>query len=102
MRTNNIPSCKRKSSKYLIKPPDLPLKSTLIGSNYPCLELIFMVQKVFEPLKFDCTCTHPYVFGSFWLFYVFLQLCLLLIYVCNIKASPLAINMGNDSLPGSR
>ena len=38
-------------------PPDLALLSTLIGSNYPCLELIFMVQKVFEPLKFDCTLT---------------------------------------------
>ena len=36
-------------------PSDLPLLSTLIGSNYPCLELIFMVQKVFEPLKFDST-----------------------------------------------
>ena len=35
-------------------PPDLAILSTLIGSNYPCLELIFMVQKVFEPLKFDC------------------------------------------------
>ena len=35
-------------------PPDLALLSTLIGSNYPCLELIFMVQKVFEPLKVDC------------------------------------------------
>ena len=35
-------------------PPDLVLLSTLIGSNYPCLELIFMVPKVFEPLKFDC------------------------------------------------
>ena len=35
-------------------PPDLALSSTLIGSNYPCLELIFMVTKVFEPLKFDC------------------------------------------------
>ena len=35
-------------------PPDLALLSTLIGSNYPCLELIFMVPKVFEPLKFDC------------------------------------------------
>ena len=30
-----------------IKPPDLALYSTLIGSNYPCLELIFMVPKVF-------------------------------------------------------
>ena len=35
-------------------PPDLALSSTLISSNYPCLELIFMVPKVFEPLKFDC------------------------------------------------
>ena len=34
-------------------PPDLALLSTLIGSNYPCLELIFMVPKVFEPLKLD-------------------------------------------------
>ena len=34
-------------------PPDLAQLSTLISSNYPCLELIFMVPKVFEPLKFD-------------------------------------------------
>ena len=34
-------------------PSDLALLSTLIGSNYPCLEIIFMVPKVFEPLKFD-------------------------------------------------
>ena len=34
-----------------IMPLDLALLSTLIGSNYPCLELIFMVPK---PLKFDC------------------------------------------------
>ena len=39
-------------------PPDLALLSTLTGSNYPCLELISMVPKMFEPLKFDCiTCT---------------------------------------------
>ena len=38
-------------------PPDLALSSTLISSNYPCLELIFMVPKVFEPLKFDCIFT---------------------------------------------
>ena len=37
-------------------PPDLALLSTLIGSNYPCLEQIFMVLKMFEPLKFDCIC----------------------------------------------
>ena len=35
-------------------PSDLALLSILTGSNYPCLELIFMVPKVFEPLKFDC------------------------------------------------
>ena len=38
--------------------PDLVLLSTLTGSNYPCLELIFMVPKVFEPLKFDCILQH--------------------------------------------
>ena len=39
-------------------PPDLAPLSTLNGSNYPCLELIFMVPKVFEPLKFDCIMHH--------------------------------------------
>ena len=51
MRTHNIPSCYRKVKEILIMPPDLTLLSTLIGSNYPCLELIFMVPKVFEPLE---------------------------------------------------
>ena len=41
-------------------PPDLALSSTLIGSNYPCLELIFMVPKVFELLKFDCIFKHKH------------------------------------------
>ena len=36
-------------------PRHLALLSTLIGSNYPCLKLIFMIPKVFEPLKFDST-----------------------------------------------
>ena len=35
-------------------PSDLALYSTLTGSNYPCLELVFMVPKVFKPLKFGC------------------------------------------------
>ena len=35
-------------------PRDLGLLSTLNGSNYSCLELIFMVPKMVEPLKFDC------------------------------------------------
>ena len=34
--------------------PVLALLSTLTGSNYPCLELICMVPRVFEPFKFDC------------------------------------------------
>ena len=42
--------------------PDLALVSTLTGSNYPCLELIFMVPKVFEPLKFDCIAKDYYPF----------------------------------------
>ena len=54
MRTHNIPSCYKKIKEIVIMPPDLALLSTLIGSNYPCLELVFMVPKVFEPLTFDC------------------------------------------------
>ena len=45
-------------------PPDLALLSTLIGSNYPCLELIFMVPRVFEPLKFDCKLLFSDLFGG--------------------------------------
>ena len=55
MRIHNIPSYYRKIKVILIMPPDLVLLSTLIGSNYPCLELILMVPKVFEPLKVYCT-----------------------------------------------
>ena len=55
MRTHNIPPCYRKIKEILIMPSDLALLSTLIGSNSSCLELIFMVPKVFKPLKFDCT-----------------------------------------------
>ena len=51
MRRHNIPLWYRKS-EILIMPSDLALSPT--GSNYPCLELIFMFPKVFEPLKFDC------------------------------------------------
>ena len=38
----------------IIFPPNLALKLTLISSNYPCLEHIFMVPKVFEPMRFYC------------------------------------------------
>ena len=43
----------QKIKEILIMPPDLALLSTLNGSNYPCLELIFMVPEVFESLKFN-------------------------------------------------
>ena len=36
-------------------PPNLALRLTLIRSNYPCLEHIFMAPNVFEPLKFYCS-----------------------------------------------
>ena len=35
-------------------PPGMALIVTLRGSNYRCLEQIFMVPKGFEPSKFDC------------------------------------------------
>ena len=40
--------------------PDLALSLTINCTNHPCQEHIFMVQKVFMPLKFCCTCiSHP-------------------------------------------
>ena len=39
---------------YFHLPSDLALCLTPSGSNYPCLEQISMVPKMFEPLKFDC------------------------------------------------
>ena len=52
MRTDNIHSYENGKDIPII-PSDLEILSILFGSNYPCLELIFMVPKVFEPLKFD-------------------------------------------------
>ena len=40
MRTDNIPLCYIKSKRSLLC-PDRAVLSTLIGSNYPCLELIY-------------------------------------------------------------
>ena len=45
MRTHYIPSCCKKSKRSFLL-PDLALLSTLIGSNYPCLELIFGLEGV--------------------------------------------------------
>ena len=48
----------QKIKEILFKLPDLVLLSTLIGSNYPCLDLIFIVLEVFKPLKFDGMQSH--------------------------------------------
>ena len=56
MRTHNIPHVRENRKHIPIMPPDLRQgfnNLTLISSNYPCLELIFMAPKVFKPLKFD-------------------------------------------------
>ena len=54
MRTHQKPLYNRKSKIYSFYAswPDLWL--TFISSNYSCLEHIFMVRRVFEPLKFYC------------------------------------------------
>ena len=57
MRTHNIPSYWRKSKKKISLLCLLAWRArwlTLNSSNYPCPEHIFIVPKVFEPLKFDC------------------------------------------------
>ena len=53
MIAHNILPYYRKIRQILIMTPDLALLSTLIGSNYHCLELILRVPKGFEPLNFD-------------------------------------------------
>ena len=54
MRTHNILQDKENRKDILSMLSDLVLRLTLISSNYPCVEHIFMVPKVFEPLKFYC------------------------------------------------
>ena len=50
MSTHN----KRYPTIISIMPPGMALIVTLCGSNYRCLEQIFMVPKGFEPSKFNC------------------------------------------------
>ena len=45
---------KRYPTIFSIVPPGVALIITFRGSNYRCLEQIFMVLKGFEPSKFDC------------------------------------------------
>ena len=58
MSTHNIHLKYRTPKRYptiiSLVPPGVALIVTFRGSNYRCLEQIFMVQKGFEPSKFDC------------------------------------------------
>ena len=58
MSTHNIylkyRTLKRYPTIISIMPPDVALLVTFRGSNYRCLEQIFMVPKGFEPSKLDC------------------------------------------------
>ena len=58
MSTRNIYFRYRTPKRYptiiSIVPPGVALIATFRGSNYRCLEQIFMVPKRFEPSKFDC------------------------------------------------
>ena len=55
MRTHNIhvPSCYIKSKRFLICPLTWCYYQPSLVRTTPCLELIFMVPKAFERLKFD-------------------------------------------------
>ena len=57
MSTHNIHLLYKTPKRYptisSIMPPGMALTVTLHGSNYRCLEQIFMVPKGFEPSKFD-------------------------------------------------
>ena len=57
MRTHNIPSKENQKDIPIMSPDqaEQALRLTLISSNYPCLEHLFVVAKEFEPLKFGCT-----------------------------------------------
>ena len=58
MNTHNIHLKYRTPKRYptiiSIVPPGVALIVTFRGSNYRCLEQIFMVPEGFEPSKFDC------------------------------------------------
>ena len=56
MRTHKLPSYERKSKIYPSYASQPGNMVKLISSKYPCLEHIFMVPKVFQLLKFYCTC----------------------------------------------
>ena len=60
MSTHNLHLKYRTPKRYptiiSIVPRGVALIVTFRGSNYRCLEQIFMLPKGFEPSKFDCIC----------------------------------------------
>ena len=64
MSTHNIHLKYRTLKRYptiiSIVPPGVAPIVTFRGSNYRCLEQIFMVLKGFEPSKFDCMFEYMY------------------------------------------
>ena len=65
MNTHNIHLKYRTPKRYptvvSIVLPSVALIITFQGSNYRCLEQIFMVQKGFDASKFDCILEHPII-----------------------------------------
>ena len=55
MRTTTYHQLQKLERTIHIMSPLMALSLTLVSSNYPCLEHILMVPKMFEPLDFDCT-----------------------------------------------
>ena len=73
-----------------IFPHDLALWLALSSSNYPCLEHVLIVPKLFEPLKFHCTPKYSIHDGSQvkatsmfeWYNYIyFVYICIIYVYV---------------------
>ena len=90
MSTHNIHLKYRIPKRYptiiSIVPPGVALIVTFRGSNYRCLEQIFMVPKGFEPLKFDCTSIIYVMNGILCVLNCIYILCVLaLCFITNVK-----------------
>ena len=58
MRTHNIPHVREIQRISQLCFLAMASWLTLVSSNYPCLKHLFVVSKVFEPLKFNCMYSH--------------------------------------------
>ena len=73
MNTHNIHlkyrTLKRYPTVISIVPSGVALIVTFRGSNYRCLEQIFMVPKGFKPSKFDCIYNSAKIVDNPWLYF---------------------------------